>query len=211
MPYSGQAAKCLTPLDYSIPQIYNFRVRVALVKQSSSLVVLICNTDGPFTVPMVLENTLAYFQSVYRTKSHHLGQSGPVILVPSQFYGEFLPNTGMISIAYKRRTTNIYHFYLYTPLMPYNPTQCLNAAWNNITESLLIYMLNYYLHESGHSVLPDISRPVDPSGVSVWNRGTGAACVWNVLLSRYHYCYGVEHHKQKEPCTEVVDPQIHTY
>ncbi|KRY58533.1 putative zinc finger protein R05D3.3, partial [Trichinella britovi] len=108
-----------------------------------------------------------------------LGQSGPVILVPSQFYGEFLPNTGMISIAYKRRTTNICHFYLYTPLMPYNPTQCLNAAWNNITESLLIYMLNYYLHESGHSVLPDISRPVDPSGVSVWNRGTGAACVWN--------------------------------
>ncbi|KRZ11546.1 hypothetical protein T11_9138 [Trichinella zimbabwensis] len=57
---------------------------------------------------------------------------------------------------------------------------------------------------------PDMSGLVDQSGSSVWNRGTGAAVdqlpVW---LSRYHYCYGVEPHKQKQPCTESSD-QEHT-
>ncbi|KRZ76342.1 hypothetical protein T10_1875 [Trichinella papuae] len=31
-----------------------------------------------------------------------------------------------------------------------------------------------------------------------------------VWLSRYHYCYGVEPHKRKQPCTEPADPQ-YTY
>ncbi|KRY97894.1 hypothetical protein T11_7294 [Trichinella zimbabwensis] len=65
-----------------------------------------------------------------------------------------------------------------------------------------------------------MSGPVDQSGASVWNRGTGAAVDQSpvrsasfplpVWLSCYHCCYGVEPHKRKQPCTESADPQ-HTY
>ncbi|KRZ11347.1 hypothetical protein T11_1160 [Trichinella zimbabwensis] len=65
---------------------------------------------------------------------------------------------------------------------------------------------------------------VDQSGSSVWNRRAGAAAsqphvrsatfpftlILPVWLSRYHYCYGVEPHKRKQPCTEPVEPQ-HAY
>ncbi|KRZ09843.1 hypothetical protein T11_5930 [Trichinella zimbabwensis] len=64
---------------------------------------------------------------------------------------------------------------------------------------------------------PDMSGLADQSGTaSVWKRGTSAAVdqppvhsapfplpVW---LSRYHYCYSVEPHKRKQPCTEPPDP-----
>ncbi|KRX27809.1 hypothetical protein T07_6179 [Trichinella nelsoni] len=79
-------------------------------------------------------------------------------------------------------------------------------------------------HESGNSALPDISELDDQSDTSVWNCGTGAALshppvlsasfpftqILPVWLSHYHYCYGVETHKQKQPCTDPADPQ-HTY
>ncbi|KRZ67554.1 hypothetical protein T10_1919 [Trichinella papuae] len=46
---------------------------------------------------------------------------------------------------------------------------------------------------------------------SVWNPGTGAAIdqppVRSASFSRYHYCYGVEPHKRKQPCTEPADPK----
>ncbi|KRZ79658.1 hypothetical protein T10_369, partial [Trichinella papuae] len=66
---------------------------------------------------------------------------------------------------------------------------------------------------------PDMSGPVGQSGASVWNRGTGAAVnqlpvrnasfpftlILPVRLICYHYCYGVESHKRKQPCTEPPD------
>ncbi|KRZ11043.1 hypothetical protein T11_7853 [Trichinella zimbabwensis] len=107
---------------------------------------------------------------------------------------------------------------------------------NIVIEKLLHYVFTQILRCS-HAVLdcvslkaevwtcPDMSGPVDQSGASVWNRGTGAAVdqppvrsasfpcnliISSVWLSRYHYCYGVEPHKRKQPCTESADPQ-HTY
>ncbi|KRX26220.1 hypothetical protein T07_13232 [Trichinella nelsoni] len=59
--------------------------------------------------------------------------------------------------------------------------------------------------KSGNSALPDISGPVDKSGASVWNRGTGAA---HLSLAK-SLCCGVEHHKRKQPCTESANP-LHT-
>ncbi|KRZ63948.1 hypothetical protein T10_6741 [Trichinella papuae] len=57
-----------------------------------------------------------------------------------------------------------------------------------------------------------MSGPVDQSGASVWNRGTGAAvdqlpALVAVIWPPYHYSYGVEPHKRKQPCTESADPQ----
>ncbi|KRZ67542.1 hypothetical protein T10_3932 [Trichinella papuae] len=79
---------------------------------------------------------------------------------------------------------------------------------------------------SGASFLKNIRKSglVDQSGSSVWNRRAGAAAsqphvrsatfpftlILPVWLSRYHYCYGVEPYKRKQPCTEPVDPQ-HAY
>ncbi|KRZ07247.1 hypothetical protein T11_1857, partial [Trichinella zimbabwensis] len=101
-----------------------------------------------------------------------------------------------------------------------------------LIDSFMHYVFTQILHYS-HAVLhcasfkaevwtfPDMSGPVDQSGSSVWNRGTGAAVnqlpvrsasfpftlIPPVWLSRYHYCYGVEPHKQKQPCTKPADPQ----
>ncbi|KRZ79979.1 hypothetical protein T10_4031 [Trichinella papuae] len=66
-----------------------------------------------------------------------------------------------------------------------------------------------------------MSGLVDQSGASAWNRGIGAALnqppvrsasfpfalILAVWLNRYRYCYGVEPHKQKQPCTEPADPE----
>ncbi|KRY17622.1 hypothetical protein T12_4976 [Trichinella patagoniensis] len=83
--------------------------------------------------------------------------------------------------------------------------------------------------ESGNSAFPVMSELVDQSDTSVWNCGTGAAlnqppvlsasfsftqmflffilALVKIWLSHYHYCYGVETHKQEQPCTDLADPQ----
>ncbi|KRY23807.1 hypothetical protein T12_4661 [Trichinella patagoniensis] len=66
-----------------------------------------------------------------------------------------------------------------------------------------------------------MSRLVDQSGASVWNRETGAAVsqlpvrsvsflfilILPVWLSCYHCCHSVEPHKRRQSCTEPADPQ----
>ncbi|KRZ58484.1 hypothetical protein T02_3936, partial [Trichinella nativa] len=65
-------------------------------------------------------------------------------------------------------------------------------------------------HESGKSAFPDMSELVDQSDTSVWNCGTGAALNQprsQRLLFLHSNCYGVETHKQEQPCTDLADPQ----
>ncbi|KRZ72784.1 hypothetical protein T10_3840 [Trichinella papuae] len=111
-------------------------------------------------------------------------------------------------------TTN---FREYLPLLFIQPRRCFIIlrsclkASKDIKDRLLICMLNIYPHESGSL---DMSGLVDQSGSSVWNHGTGAAvdqlpgrsASFPFTLICYHYCYGVESHKRKQPCTEPADP-----
>ncbi|KRZ05542.1 hypothetical protein T11_5091 [Trichinella zimbabwensis] len=100
---------------------------------------------------------------------------------------------------------------------------CLSTdkVWKGL-ETVLFHRLRfeeYCLRASAAPLSSCVSEHVWTSS-PVWNRGTGAAVnqppvrsasfplpVW---LSRYHYCYGVEPHKRKQPCTEPAVPQ-HTY
>ncbi|KRZ02364.1 hypothetical protein T11_4893 [Trichinella zimbabwensis] len=128
--------------------------------------------------------------------------------------------------AEQRMSANTCRFYSYTPSMPYNPTQ-LSDTCQGISRIVFTEIFRF-----SHAVLdcasmkaevwtcPDMSGLVDQSGSSVWNRGTGAAVdqppvrsasfpftLLPVWLSRYHYCYSVEPHKQKQLRTEPADPQ----
>ncbi|KRZ71111.1 hypothetical protein T10_13055 [Trichinella papuae] len=83
-------------------------------------------------------------------------------------------------------------------------TNCQNTA-RDITDRLLICKLNIYpmftqILRCSHAVLDCASLKAE-----VWSclgQASGIA-----EPHPYHYSYGVEPHKRKQPCTESADPQ----
>ncbi|KRY83093.1 hypothetical protein T4D_10971 [Trichinella pseudospiralis] len=85
-----------------------------------------------------------------------------------------------------RISANTCRFCSYTPPKPYNPTQLGESCKGYHGPGFMYYVFPQILRYS-HAILdyaslkeevwtcPDMSGPVDQSGLSVWNRGTGAA------------------------------------
>ncbi|KRZ09053.1 hypothetical protein T11_12160 [Trichinella zimbabwensis] len=101
--------------------------------------------------------------------------------------------------------------------MPYNPTQLSESCQGFHGPSIdfhYIYFMHYVFTQIlrySHAVLDCVSMKAevwtcpDMSGlVSKRLDLRDRCCLW---LSRYHYCYDVEPHKRKQPCTEPADPQ----